>query len=94
MNFRRINSIIVSFFSESTTELNIADLDLICSLASFYMDGLCDDENNVPDCNWDGGDCCGDVIDTFCVACECLNLAAGKLHGVQCLPKKGTQFTP
>ena len=38
-------------------------------------DGFCDDESNIEECDFDGGDCCQDVvgiIDTsFCYACVC-----------------------
>ena len=31
-------------------------------------------DNNNAGCNWDGGDCCGDDVNTqFCSACECLD---------------------
>ena len=36
-------------------------------------DGMCDDENNISDCQYDGGDCCLDPINTqYCSVCECL----------------------
>ena len=36
-------------------------------------DNYCDDENNHPGCEYDGGDCCGDNVNTqYCSACECL----------------------
>ena len=37
-------------------------------------DSFCDDENNNAGCNWDGGYCCGDQVDTyFCTQCDCLD---------------------
>ena len=37
-------------------------------------DGYCDDINNSPDCTYDGGDCCGDNINTdYCTECQCLD---------------------
>ena len=37
-------------------------------------DGFCDDPNNTPECEYDGGDCCGaDVSLDFCTQCECLD---------------------
>ena len=42
----------------------------------FYWigDGYCDDLNNVEECNYDGGDCCGHSVDTdFCIICQCHN---------------------
>ena len=34
-------------------------------------DGYCDDENNNPGCNYDGGDCCGANVNTLYFS-ECL----------------------
>ena len=35
--------------------------------------GICNDEFNIEECGWDGGDCCGnEIITTQCSACECL----------------------
>ena len=35
-------------------------------------DGFCDDITNIPECNHDGGDCCGDDVKTsFCNECIC-----------------------
>jgi hypothetical protein len=43
-----------------------------CRNPSWIGDGFCDDETNVPECNWDGGDCCFPESDfTECDACEC-----------------------
>ena len=40
-------------------------------------DGICDDQNNVPNCDYDGGDCCLslDTIITalYCETCKCLD---------------------
>ena len=37
-------------------------------------DGNCDDENNRADCEYDGGDCCGDNVGTtWCTLCQCLD---------------------
>ena len=34
--------------------------------------GPCNDVNNREDCDWDGGDCCGNDVDTrFCTFCQC-----------------------
>ena len=41
-------------------------------------DNYCDDENNNEGCGWDGGDCCGDNVNTqYCSACECLDPNGG-----------------
>ena len=43
------------------------------SNASTIGDGLCHDENNKAECNFDGGDCCGScVVKQYCSDCECL----------------------
>lgn len=43
-------------------------------LDSFIGDGTCDDEVNNSQCNYDGGDCCGDSVDTdYCTDCLCLD---------------------
>ena len=37
-------------------------------------DGICDDANNIEECQWDGGDCCGDnVVTSDCSVCACLD---------------------
>ena len=34
--------------------------------------GYCDDENNNMECNYDGDDCCGSLVNTeHCNFCEC-----------------------
>ena len=36
-------------------------------------DGVCNDETNIAECNYDGGDCCGSCVHTeFCTQCACL----------------------
>ena len=43
-------------------------------LLNIYGDGFCDDVTNTPECNYDGGDCCGDnVKEDFCFNCICLD---------------------
>ena len=38
----------------------------------WLSDGFCDDANNIEECNYDGGDCCGiNVQKNFCVNCSC-----------------------
>ena len=37
-------------------------------------DGECDDTNNNCGCDWDGGDCCGNNVNsTYCSQCACLD---------------------
>ena len=43
-------------------------------------DGFCNDETNNPDCNYDGGDCCGScVVTEHCWECQCL----GGVYGIE-----------
>ena len=40
----------------------------------YIADGYCDDKNNIEECQWDGGDCCGDnVVTSDCSVCACLD---------------------
>ena len=34
--------------------------------------GFCNDDTNIAECNYDGGDCCGCVITEHCAECACL----------------------
>ena len=47
-----------------------------CVLPDWFNDTYCDDENNLPDCLYDGGDCCQENPplhwDQYCQLCECL----------------------
>ena len=39
----------------------------------YVGDGYCDDECNVENHDFDGGDCCGDDVETwYCTECACL----------------------
>ena len=45
-----------------------------CGTPSWKGDNFCDDENNNCGCEWDGGDCCGDNVNTdYCSICQCLD---------------------
>ena len=56
-------------------------------------DGFCDDGNNNPECDFDGGDCCGQdepwdydyyaFWDKYCKICECLEppICGGEVFG-------------
>ena len=49
-----------------------------CYSPQFVGDNICDDGNNNEGCGWDGGDCCGDSVNTqFCSDCECLDPNGG-----------------
>ena len=42
-------------------------------LSEWIADGFCDDINNIKNCSYDGGDCCGSTIQRhFCIKCECI----------------------
>ena len=44
-----------------------------CVNPDYYGDNYCDDVNNNEACFFDGGDCCGGIIDpAFCDECLCL----------------------
>ena len=39
-----------------------------------HGDGFCDDNMNIPECDFDGQDCCRDkIIDYFCKECLCIH---------------------
>merc|ERR1711997_529064 len=45
-----------------------------CGSPQWKGDKYCDDENNNDGCDYDGGDCCGDDVNTtYCSACQCLD---------------------
>ena len=49
-----------------------------CENPSEVANGFCNDETNIPECNFDGGDCCGSCVKkTFCSNCTCLNGGLG-----------------
>ena len=39
---------------------------------AFVGDGVCNDETNIVECDYDGGACCVNVNSNFCSACNCL----------------------
>ena len=44
-----------------------------CANQAWVGDGYCDDGNNNQECNFDGGDCCGDDVNIdYCSECLCL----------------------
>merc|ERR1712038_2109972 len=46
-----------------------------CQVPEWAHDWFCDDVNNTPECNYDGGDCCAEHIDSwdcFCHDCFCI----------------------
>merc|ERR1711962_681986 len=43
-----------------------------CVSPQWFGDNYCDDENNNLECGFDGGDCCGDDVNTtYCSECAC-----------------------
>ena len=50
-----------------------------CPLEFFVEDGFCEDESNIPQCGYDGGDCCGAMKLTFCSDCSCYNPSQANL---------------
>ena len=42
-----------------------------CAIPKWKGDGHCDDGNNNPSCDYDGGDCCTDERLVHCRICEC-----------------------
>ena len=50
--------------------------------AAWIGDSYCDDANNNEGCQWDGGDCCGNNVNTaWCQVCACLDPGAGGSGG-------------
>ena len=51
---------------------------LDCNQPTLIGDGYCNDEVNILDCGFDGGDCCGSCIITdFCTNCSCIGGVTG-----------------
>ena len=49
-----------------------------CPTPLMVGDGFCNDKTNNPDCNFDGGDCCGSCVNTeHCSECQCLGGVTG-----------------
>lgn len=51
-----------------------SNFDAISCYTDYIGDLYCDDQNNVEECQFDGGDCCLEVInDDYCIECICKN---------------------
>ena len=51
---------------------NMTENHKACENPLWSGNGFCDDENNNDKCNFDGGDCCLDVVDKhYCSKCVC-----------------------
>ena len=45
-----------------------------CEYGYLVNNGVCNDESNYHECNYDGGECCGSHVNNkFCKDCKCLN---------------------
>ena len=68
-NIPTSNSSIITTIPSFTT--TTGDDSHLCTL--WVGDGFCDDINNIVQCNFDNGDCCGLNVNTdFCQVCQCL----------------------
>ena len=48
-------------------------ISIDCSNGTLLANGVCNDETNYAECNFDGGDCCGSCINTdYCTNCSCI----------------------
>ena len=64
-----------------------------CAFPDYATDLYCDDLNNTPECNYDGGACCGQSVDTlFCDTCECVDPDVEKTFDCGGLASLGRQF--
>ena len=54
-------------------------------------DGYCNDIINVPECNFDGGDCCGGNLD-LCMECRCFEDETSTLITIE--PQATCQYLP
>lgn len=71
-------------------------IDFGCPQLSWVGDGWCDDLTNIPECNYDDGDCCRknnefNKWDLYCNDCECKNdLVLENIHGNATFSRKYT----
>ena len=55
-----------------TTTSGSGETTMSCN-QGWIGDAYCDDINNNVNCNFDGGDCCGSIVNTqYCTECLCL----------------------
>ena len=64
-----------------------------CGSPQWFKDGYCDDDNNNAQCGWDGGDCCGNNVNTqYCTDCSCLDpnpvICQDFMSEAKCIKKK------
>jgi hypothetical protein len=75
----------IYFFLIYSHKISIEFLfNLGCHNLTLVGNGLCEDETNTLECNFDDGDCCGSNITTsHCTECQCLEVI---------IPPSGTFF--
>ena len=65
-----------TYCSECICYQTLADIQLDesskCDFKTYVANGICEDFANTPDCNYDGGDCCGPSNYDYCGLCQCL----------------------
>ena len=49
----------------------------VCEIPHLVGDGYCHDDANTLLCNYDGGDCCFNVVPLYCAECKCLDTYTG-----------------
>ena len=65
-----------------------------CENENWIGDGYCDDVTNNEECQWDGGDCCGNNVNTqYCQVCACLDPGAGAAGSGTTMPSGSTMPT-
>ena len=63
----------IFFISQGSTN-GIVITTKVCLKPDWPGDGICDDETNNEICEWDGGDCCGELVKTdHCKICGCFD---------------------
>ena len=46
---------------------------IVCQQQNLVSNGFCNDETNIEECAYDGGDCCGDcIVKDYCTNCSCI----------------------
>ena len=68
MNYKSV-SLGTTATTTTTTTTTTTPTPSSCGNPQWFNDGYCDDENNNPGCNFDGGDCCNNNNpnwDAFC----------------------------
>ena len=63
---------LVEVLNGKETTIVMMVIILICMISEYLFIQFFLDNNNAG-CNWDGGDCCGDNVNTqFCSECQCI----------------------